>query len=135
MEEEKVVMRDYHDNNGYKIRCGYNYLVYRQDFANNVYYKVPMQKKKKDGTTLKGYKPVSFANPDKDCNIPDGTIIKPLSLYEDFYVKGYDTISTIVFKDWEIVRSEEAQKNEALNEYRNTIKTNEIELSDEDLPF
>lgn len=136
--EEKDVFRDYHDNNGYKIRCGYYYPVYRQEYGGNVFYKMPVSRRQADGSTLTVYKQVYFRNKEKDCNIKDGTIIKPLKLWEDFYIRKGDKFNPVFFVvigDWETKLTEDQQKAEAINDYKKTIEMNDIDFNDDDLPF
>lgn len=129
-EETKLYNKDFHDPNGYKIRCGYTYNIFRQrNDKGQVFYKIPMHKKLSNGDTLTGYKQVKFANKEKDTDFPDQAVIRPLRLFEDFYMKDqFNPICTVVFTDWEIIKSEEELRKDAINDYAVTIEM-------DDLPF
>lgn len=136
-ETKQDVFKDYHDPNGYKIRCGYYYPVYRQEYGGRIFYKMPVSKRMMDGTTISGYKTVVFRSKTKDCNIKDGSIIKPLRLWEDFYFKKddkYNPVFTVVISDWEVKLDEEHQRAEAIDDYKKTIDLQNINIDDE-LPF
>lgn len=138
IEEAKgTKMYDYHDPNGYKIRCGLWYPVYRQEYGGRIFYKMPVSKKLPDGNTIQAYKSVSFRNKERDCNVKDGALIKPLKLWEDFYFKKddkYNPIFTIAICDWEERLPENIDKMDAIQEYKQTTYMDDINVTD-DLPF
>ena len=77
----------------YKLMAGSVYTVNRTEYKNHVFYKVPVSKMNLDGTTLDGYKIISFAD---DVDIPDGTKIRINAGYESFYMKDkYNAIFTV----------------------------------------
>ena len=81
MNEEKLEFKaeptyEYHDPNGYKIRCGKYYPVYRQEYGGYRFYKMPISKRMPDGSSLSTYKTVRFSSKVKDCDVPDGVLIK-----------------------------------------------------------
>ena len=130
-------LKDYHDPNGYKIRCGYYYPVYRSEYGGKVFYRIPVTRTDVDVNKVTKYKQVYFRNKAKNCNIPDGSIIKPLRIWEDFYNRkgdAYNTIFTLVIGDWEIKTNEEQIKKDAIAEYKKSIDVADLGLED-DLPF
>lgn len=138
--EEQFIRRkaSSYDNNGYKIVCGNAYVVYRNEYAGHVFYKIQVTKTdSRDGGNTKviAYKTIAFRNKEKDCDIPNGTMIVPKKLFEDFYFKDgdkYNAIWTVVILDWDIVKSQNQIVDEAIDNYK---KIKDFELSDEDLPF
>lgn len=133
--EEKI--EKVKDPNGYRIKCGRYYPVYRTEYAGYVFYKMPCGNLMINGSKTPVYKNVSFVNKDKDTNIPDASVIKPLSFYESgFFKKGdtYNVIWTIVITDWEIRDDEEKEKTKAISEYNKSINMEDIDFND-DLPF
>lgn len=133
------VKKEYHDPNGYKIRCGYWYPLYRTEFGGRIFYKIMVSKKDINGTTLNLYKQVTFfKNKERVENIKDGVLIKPLKIQEDgYYNKNdkYNVIWTLRIFDWEIRENEEQQYNDAIKDYKQQLNVNEIEYNDDDLPF
>lgn len=128
--------RDYHDPNGYKIRCGYWYILNRRDYNGNVFYDIKVKKKTKSGDEISAKKPVSFFKNGKKCYPEDGMLIKPLIISEDFYYARndqYNAVWTIVIRDWEEKVPKNQEVGEAVEEYRR--KSFNMELDDADLPF
>ena len=107
--------------NGYRILCGKTYLIYRQEFGGRVFHKTEIGRDKMGNRV---YKNVSFFNDNKDTDIPDGTYVKPLSLYETFYFRkgdNFNPIFTVAFTDWEIVESQAQAEEKAEQEYKQYI--------------
>ena len=136
-EEATKYYREYHDNNGYRIRCGYYYPVYKQEVHNKVFYKIPITKSNIDGTKITAYKNISFVGK-QEVDIKDGDLIKPLKIFEDFYFRKedkYNPVFTLKILEWETMQTEKKQKENALNEYKKSIEMSNIILEDDDLPF
>lgn len=108
----------------YKIMLGDVVTIYRSDYQNFTFYKVKMVKKNVDGTFTDGWKNVRFP---KDVDIPDGTKIRIIDMFEDFYNKDkYTTIFTLFINEHEVVDVEQSYA-----EYESVING----VTDEDLPF
>lgn len=125
------------DPNGYKIRCGFTYFVYKSESPKGVIYKIPVNKKDMQGNKIMAYRIVSFANKDKNIDIPNGALIKPLAFFEDFYYRSDDPEHRnpqwkLVIMDWEVIKSpeqiEQDHKESAINEYNSII-------DEDDFPF
>lgn len=142
MEEERQIRHsaDSYNVNGYKIQCGYKYKVYVNQYAGNTFYKIQVTKTyTKDGANNKliAYKNVTFKNKLLDTSeIVDGCYVIPKRLFEDFYFRNndkYNAVWSVVISDWEVVKSEEQVRNEALSDFNDTL--NGIQINEEDLPF
>lgn len=126
-----------YDVNGYKILCGKTYMVYRSEYGGKVFYKVQVFKTSRDGTNTKiiAYKNVSFANKNLDCDIKDGTLIRPKKLMEDFFFSKsdkYNAVWTVTFLDWDVVKSEQEQIDDAIEVYQ---QAREMQITEDMLPF
>lgn len=125
MEENKDESKEYI---AHKIQLGYTYIVLRQEYNENVFYKVEIEQKQFDGQILRGYYPLKFK---KDVDIPDGTRIKIKQGIENFYFKKddpkhYTPVFYMQVNDFEIV-------DDVIQEYTDAMaNTAESEL---DLPF
>lgn len=112
---------------GYKIDGNHTYRVYKTENNGRVYYKVQIQKKNYDNTVTKGYRQLKFVQ----CEPPENEdIIKINSGFEDFYVKGYDVISTIVVQDYEKIENPQQATENAYGEYQDRLNENEVEIDD-----
>lgn len=134
--KEKNIHRDYHDPNGYNIRCGYPYPIHRTDTADGrTYYSIKCKTKYADDA----FKQISFYTEDrKTPNYPDGTLIRPLKMVENHYFyKGikYIPIFTLTILDWEVVKSKADEKKELREDYSKTVLLESLNYEDEDLPF
>lgn len=119
--------QEFQPNIGYKINTYHTYRVYKSENNGRTYYKVQIQKKSYDGTIIKGYRQLKFVQ----CTPPnDGDIIKILSGFEDFYVKGYDVISTIVVQDYELTENQQRNEENAYSEYHEKLNENEVDIDD-----
>lgn len=125
MENEEVK-----DGNGYKIKCGREYMVFRSEYQGKVFYKIQVTKKNYDDTKAQAYKTVKFASKTLDTDIPDRTVIVIKNLFEDFYFKAgdkYNPIWTLVITDWDIIKTSQQTATEALETFNAS--------DDLDLPF
>lgn len=129
-ESEATQMYRYDDPNGYKIRCGRAYFVSRKEFNGVRMYSVMVTKKDINGNKVTAFHQVEFKNKNLDCDIPHGTLVRPLRLFEDFYFSRNDTARVyphfkIIFTDWEIVRTAEGTRRkenyDAISEYNESI--------------
>jgi len=107
---------------GYKIKAGKEYIVRRQDYNGNVFYKIFINQKQYDGTTVQLFKVVKFkGNPD----IKDFTKILIKKFIENGYystkdTKHYNPQWSLMILDWEIVEQSQNEVNDAFNQYDNT---------------
>lgn len=127
MEEEQQK-----DGNGYKIKCGKEYTLQRQDFNGKSYYSISVSKKKYDGTVEFAKKMIKFVDLEKkglETDFKDKTIIKFNNFFEDWYyaktdTKKYNPIYIIVATDWTVIR--DAQ--EVSEAYENFMSVEDTEL-------
>jgi hypothetical protein len=114
----------------YKVEAGDTVTVHRREAGGYVYYSLCFKKKNQNGEDTYIYKKIRFKG---GADIPDKTKIRIYDFFEDGYKpeNSYDTIWSLVITDYEIV-------NDAIKEYqekKNEVEENNIEISDEMLPF
>ena len=76
----------------YKLKPDKEYMVFKTEFKGIPYYKIQITRKDANGNVIKGYKPIRLR---KGMELQDRSIIKIKKAFEDFYVKGYETIFTL----------------------------------------
>lgn len=120
---------------GYKVDCKHSYKVYVNQTNGKTFYKVAMKKKNYDNTETIFYRQLRFVK----CQPPEnGDIIKIKCGFEDLYVNEkdkYNPITVIVVMDYELVENEVVNQEKAYDKFQKITKENEMEASDEDLPF
>lgn len=115
---------------GYKIKAGNTYLIKRQEYNGNVFYKIPLKQKNNDGTVLDLEKTVMFKDkPD----IPDGSKVLIKKFVENGYykkqdVRHYNPIFILLIYDWEIVAQSEQTINDAFQDYQKAKVDDDIPL-------
>lgn len=108
----------------YKINIGEVYKIKRKDINKNgnnyTFFSINVTKKNKNGDTVNGNKNVRLVNSE---NIQDGQSIKILDMFEDFYIKDYTTIFTLVITKYEVIDIEEPTNvyADALSEYEKEL--------------
>ena len=115
MEQEEVK-----DGNGYKIKCGREYMVFRSEYQGKIFYKIQVTKKNYDDTKTNAYKTIKFVSKTLDTDIPDRSIVVIKNLFEDFYFKAndkYNPIWIVVATDWDIKKTNEQTVAEAFETY------------------
>ena len=121
---------------GYKINGKSTYKVYVNEVNGKRFYKVAMKKKNYDDTETIFYRQLRFV---KGCTPPEnGEIIKIWSGFEDLYVNNkdpYNPITVIVVQDYMKVDNQVVNEEKAYEKFQQITKENEMEASDEDLPF
>lgn len=126
------------DPNGYKIKCGNWYPLYRTEYAGNVFFKIMVSKKTINGDRLPLYKLVSFyKDGEKYNNIKNGVLVKPLRFQEDgYYLKNdrYNIIWNLKLYEWEVKENDEQEFQDAVQDYKNSINVEDLDFND-DLPF
>ena len=102
---------------GYKIESGREYMVFRNEYNGNVFYKIQITGKNLDGTVKKAYKIVRFKG---DVDIPDKTLIKINAGFEDFYFgkDKFNAIYTVVITDFDVINDSHNVAREALESYK-----------------
>ena len=127
IKEKPQVKRDYHDPNGYLVRCGYQYTVYQSLSKSGT----PMHRfkvgSKKYGYT---YKYVSFwKGKGEFVAYPTGTVVIPLRMVETFfYYKGNEKAPVFALNilEWEVVKNkyekERDRKMETQNNYQKELE-------------
>lgn len=111
-------------------------MVFKYTKGDNVFYKVGLSKKDKDGNYINGYMNCKFP---KDANIEDKTQIRLIDAWVDFYVKDKITYPYIFINKYEVVESgkwiyekQDLPKN-TKTEYDDLDSG--VQLEDSDLPF
>ena len=124
----------------YKIMAGRKYRVFKQTFDKNgsgdkVFYKIQMSQKMYDDTTKHWYKQVVFK---KGVDLPNETDIiihHAIENLRDNRLDKYNPVSYLMITDFEIVERQEQVEAQAYADYQNKLNENEMEMSEEDLPF
>ena len=102
----------------YKIMLGDIVTVYRNDYNGKTFYKLVCNKKLYDNTTIVGNKPIRFK---AGVDLPHGTRIRILDMFEDFYNKDlYNTIWSLFINEFEIV-----DEKDSFEQYSQTLQFNE----------
>lgn len=135
IEEEK-------DYIGYKITAGKKIRVFKKEYNGRVYYNVQMQQKNLDETVVKYYRPVTFKKgitlDDPDGKGIDIIIHKGFENLRPNAKDPYNPITTIMITDFEVVERQEQKEAEAYDMFQENLNENEmenIEITDQDLPF
>ncbi|MEG1506942.1 MAG: hypothetical protein RR478_05555 [Bacilli bacterium] len=133
MEENKEVKikRTPHE---YKVMIGDKVLVFRQEYAGNLFYKICIKQKDYENKEFTFYRNIHFVN---GTDIKDRTIIIIKNMFEYFRfaktdVKKYSPISELMILDYEEVIDGVKLKEEAQDEYKEFVNSND---KYEDLPF
>lgn len=125
----------------YKISTKNWHKVYKTSFKGKDFYKLLIVQKKYDGTATSYYKPISFK---KTLTPPqDGSVIRIKKGIENLYTNNidkYNPISSILILDYELKENVEQKKENAYNEFSQTLAENEenkeeIVIEDSQLPF
>lgn len=111
----------------HKVRNDYNYIVYRNEYNEKVFYKIRIEQTLSDEQKLIGYVQVKFSG---DIDIPNKTKIKINKAIENFYfakndVKHYNPIFYYQINDFEVIDSE------AIQDYNEAVANSDAE----ELPF
>lgn len=95
----------------YKIMVGDVVTIIRSDFKGYTFYKIKFFKRSADGMGVEGYKNVKFP---KGVDIDNGTKIRIIDMFEDFYNKDkFTTIWTLFIQEFEIVNEEQSYEDYA----------------------
>ena len=125
----------------YKVSTKNWHKVYKTSFKGKDFYKLLIVQTKYDGTTTSYYKPISFK---KTLTPPqDGSVIRIKQGIENLYTNNidkYNPISNILILDYELKENVEQKKENADNEFSQTLAENEenkeeIVIEDSQLPF
>lgn len=118
-----------------KIEAGKKYRVFKSTHNDRDFYRIQIQQKNYDGTKDIFYESVQFK---KNINLPNETDIIIKNAYENCRANPldkYNPIFYIVITDFEIVERQEQIEQQALEEYRNGLDENSMDIDDENLPF
>jgi hypothetical protein len=119
----------------YKIDTKHDYKVWVSEFNGKRFYKIQVVKTNSDGEKVKFYKQVKFAS----CKpVENGETITIKKGFEDLYTNSkdpYNAISVIVILDYEKVKDEVLEKEQAYANFQQNLKESEYEIKDEDLAF
>lgn len=96
------------------------YMVYKSGANGNTFYKLLIEQKNYDGTSKKYYKNVSFK---KSLTPPnDKEKIRIKKAIENYFGDDiYNPRSSIMILDFELKQTEEQKKNQAFDEYSQTM--------------
>ena len=121
----------------YKIMIGDTITVNRKDVREYTFYSTSVRQKLQDGTEIHLEKKLSFP---KDTDIPDGTQIKIIDMFENGYKprNSYDVQWSLFIAEYEIVNIDSGAFDE-YNQSKEGFDINELDGSqgdyDVDLPF
>lgn len=121
----------------YKIMLGDTITVNRKDVREYTFYSTSIRQKLQDGTEIHLEKKLSFP---KDTDIPDGTQIKIIDMFENGYKpkNSYDVQWSLFIAEYEIVNIDSGAFDE-YNQSKEDFDINELDGSrggyDVDLPF
>lgn len=121
----------------YKIMLGDTITVNRKDVREYTFYSTSVRQKLQDGTEIHLEKKLSFP---KDTDIPDGTQIKIIDMFENGYKpkNSYDVQWSLFIAEYEIVNIDSGAFDE-YNQSKEDFDINELDGSqgdyDVDLPF
>lgn len=121
----------------YKIMLGDTITVNRKDVREYTFYSTSVRQKLQDGTEIHLEKKLSFP---KDTDIPDGTQIKIIDMFENGYKprNSYDVQWSLFIAEYEIVNIDSGAFDE-YNQSKEGFDINELDGSkgdyDVDLPF
>ena len=125
----------------YKVSTKNWHKVYKTSYNGKDFYKLLIVQRNYDDTTTNYYKTVSFK---KSLTPPqDGSIIRVKKGIENLYRNNkdkYNPISILLILDYELKENEEQKKENAYNEFSQTLAENEenkeeIVIEDSQLPF
>lgn len=121
----------------YKIMLGDTITVNRKDVREYTFYSTSVRQKLQDGTEIHLEKKLSFP---KDTDIPDGTQIKIIDMFENGYKpkNSYDVQWSLFIADYEIVNIDSGAFDE-YNQSKEDFDINELDGSrgdyEDSLPF
>ncbi len=121
----------------YKIMLGDTITVNRKDVREYTFYSTSVRQKLQDGTEIHLEKKLSFP---KDTDIPDGTQIKIIDMFENGYKprNSYDVQWSLFIAEYEIVNIDSGAFDE-YNQSKEGFDINELDGSQsnymDDLPF
>lgn len=118
----------------YRVTTANRYVVFKSSYGGKDFYKIQLEKKNKDKTSLKFYRNLKFVN----CEPPhDRDIIRIRRAFEDNYIdpkNKYNDVCVIVVMDYEKFEDEEKLKEQAFEDFHRTMDENEI-MDTSSLPF
>lgn len=121
----------------YKIMLGDTITVNRKDVREYTFYSTSVRQKLQDGTEIHLEKKLSFP---KDTDIPDGTQIKIIDMFENGYKpkNSYDVQWSLFIAEYEIVNIDSGAFDE-YNQSKEDFDINELDGSrgdyEDSLPF
>lgn len=120
-----------------KINTKYFYKVYRSSYNGKDFYSLLIVQKNYDETESMFYKSVSFK---KGIDLPpNDSLIRIKKAVENYYGEKYKPQSSLMILDYELKKTEDQIKEDAFNEYNQSLleneKEKEVQIKEEDLPF
>lgn len=120
-----------------KINTKYFYKVYRSSYNGKDFYSLLIVQKNYDETESMFYKSVSFK---KGIDLPpNDSLIRIKKAVENYYGEKYKPQSSLMILDYELKKTENQIKEDAFNEYNQSLleneKEKEVQIKEEDLPF
>lgn len=107
-------------------------MIFRKDFEGKPRYTLGLSKKRQDGTYEKGYIQVRFK---QDVNVPNQTKIKIKRAWLSFTLYENKTYPFIFISDFDVVGEKEENPFKNFGESIKEDGFQQIEITDDDLPF
>lgn len=117
-----------------KLINEYPVVVFKNEYQGKLYYKIGLSKKDMNGNTIRGYIDCRFR---KGVEVDTSKRIYLQDCWLDFYIKDKITKHYIFVNKFEYVQDVIEETKEEPKEESDPFEefSNEVELTDEDLPF
>lgn len=113
-----------------KIQYEYPIMIFKNEYEGKPYYSLGLSKKMQDGNYLNGYIPCQFK---KNVEIDNKKKIYIKNAWLTFYIKDKKTIPYIFINEFEYVEAAIKEAKKETDPFKEFA--DEIEITDEDLPF
>lgn len=114
-----------------KLQAGKKYRIFKTVYNDNIYYKIQLTQTNYEGTKDKFYVGVQFK---KGVVLDNETDIILKTVYQNYRKNPkdqYNWIDYYVVTDFEIVERQEQIEANALDEFRENLNENEIDIDDD----
>ena len=119
----------------YKIDSEHFYTIMANVWNGKTFYNVKIFQTNIDNTKTEFKRQLRFIK----CEPPkNGDNIRIISGFESVYVNNkdpYNPISCICVTEWELQETVEEKKQEAYNQFQNSVSDEDIVITDDDMPF
>ena len=107
-------------------------MIFKNEYNGKVFYSIGISKKNQDGKYENGYINIRFK---KDVELDNQTKIKIKKAWIDFYNKDRKTFPYIFISEFDVIRMGDKNPYEELNVKTESNIGEQIQITDEDLPF